>query len=53
MAQQTRDDAENDLKKADFDLQNAENLLDAALKKVAQIREKYTLALNEYSLAKW
>lgn len=53
LAQQARDDAVNALQKADFNLANAEKALDAALKKVAGIREKFNAAKNELSSAQW
>jgi hypothetical protein len=53
IAQQARDDADNALKQADFNLKNAEQALDAALRKVAGIREKFNIAKNELSASQW
>ena len=53
IANQARDDAENALKKADFNLQNAEKALDASLRKVAGIREKFNVAKTELASAQW
>jgi hypothetical protein len=41
------------LRQADFNLANAEKALDAALRKVAAIREKFNAAKNELSAAQW
>ena len=53
LATQVRDNADNDLKKADFALSEAEKALNAALKKVAFIREKFNIAKDELSAAQW
>jgi chromosome segregation ATPase len=53
IATQARDDADSALKQADFNLANAEKVLDAALRKVAAIREKFNAAKNELSAAQW
>jgi len=53
LAIQSRDDADNALKQADFNLDRAEKALNAAIKKVAAIREKYNIAKDELSAAQW
>lgn len=53
LAVQSRDDADNALKQADFNLDRAEKALNAAIKKVAAIREKYNIAKDELSAAQW
>lgn len=53
LAIQSRDDADNALKQTDFNLDRAEKALNAAIKKVAAIREKYNIAKDELSAAQW
>ena len=53
LAIQSRDDADNALKQADFNLDRAEKALNTAIKKVAAIREKYNVAKDELSAAQW
>lgn len=48
-----RDDADADLNKADFNLAQAEAILDAALLKVAAIREKFIIAEKDLKQAQW
>ena len=44
LAIQARDDAKNELAKADDILAKAENIVNAALAKVADLREKYNIS---------
>ncbi len=53
IATQARDDAKNELTKADFVLTEAEKRLDAALTKVTALREKYNVAKAELNAQKW